>query len=89
MKSVNSDVNWTECEWFYREIRTSIKIDSVKRFLTQNEILNTDLIMMRLINSVRVADVLFTTLRIQESRLSEKYQNFTNIFNENEEKYLS
>ena len=33
LKSVNPDVNWAECEWFYRESRTTIRTDSPKAFL--------------------------------------------------------
>jgi Reverse transcriptase (RNA-dependent DNA polymerase)/RNase H-like domain found in reverse transcriptase len=88
LKSVNPDVNWAEGEWFYRESRTTIRVDSAKKFLVQDEVVQAGLVMVRPTDTMRHAGISLASLGLQEPTLPEEYQDFADVFAENEEDHL-
>jgi RNase H-like domain found in reverse transcriptase/Reverse transcriptase (RNA-dependent DNA polymerase)/Integrase zinc binding domain/Integrase core domain/Chromo (CHRromatin Organisation MOdifier) domain len=87
LKSINPDVNWAEREWFYREPRASIRVDSPEKFIAQEEVIQMGLIMVRPTDRKRHAEVTLGSVEVKEITLPSEYQDFADVFAENEEEH--
>ena len=88
LRSVNPEISWTEREWFYRESRTTIYVDSAKKFVSQDGILQMGLIMIRPLSTTRDAGVSLAMVTVDEPILPKEYQDFADVFEENEDEHL-
>jgi hypothetical protein len=84
LKSVNPEVNWANREWVYRESTATIQIDTAENFIAQDEVIQAGLIIIQPMNVLRDADVSLANLEIQNPTLLEEYQDFADVFAEDE-----
>jgi len=88
LKAVNPDVNWAEREWFYRESCANIMIDAPEQFLAQDDIIQAGMLIIRPEDALRHAGVSLANLQLEEPVLPDEYQDFSDVFAENEDEHL-